>query len=185
MTCCPDCKNEQKGVGVDLKSRITIQQVEFNGQVFIHLPAQPLRLLLQHNFTLHGATYYLESISCWVNRNHFTCLQYIHDGASGFRTGWYAYDGLEDYIANRELRKLSPNVTFLAETSPQHDWLNLHRIKPLIWDIRSPQHRHLLSSRFIVFTDSFNQFAPLGLLKLIQSSLLYQKPNSQPVHRFG
>ena len=128
MTCCPDCKQEQKGVGVDLKSRITIQQVEFNGQVIIHLPAQPLPLLLQHNFTLHGATYYLESISCWINQDHFTCVQYIHAATSGFRTGWYAYDGLKDYNANRELRKLSPNVTFLSETSPEHRWLNLHQV---------------------------------------------------------
>jgi hypothetical protein len=90
-----------------------IQQVEFNGQVFFHLPkkftAKPLPLLLQHKFTLHEATYYLESISCWVNQNHFTCVQYIHAGTSGFRTGWYAYDGMKDYT-NRELRKLCPFV---------------------------------------------------------------------------
>ena len=40
MTRCPDCNQEQKGFGVDRKSRITIQQVEFNGQVFIHLPKE-------------------------------------------------------------------------------------------------------------------------------------------------
>jgi hypothetical protein len=55
-------------------------------------------------------------------------VQYIHAATSGFRTGWYAYDGLKDYNANRELRKLSPNVTFPSETSPQHGWLNLHEV---------------------------------------------------------
>jgi len=113
-------------IGGDLKAK----KVEFNGQVFIHLPkeftAKPLPLLLQDKSTLHGATLYVESILCWTKHNHFTCVQYIHAGTSGFRTGWYAYDELTAYYEKRQLRTLSPNVTFLF--SPQHVWFDLHQV---------------------------------------------------------
>jgi hypothetical protein len=35
---------------------------------------------------------------------------------------------LKTLLSDPNIFKLSPNVTFLSETSPQHGWLNLHQV---------------------------------------------------------
>jgi hypothetical protein len=59
---------------------------------------------------------YLDTVILWPRRCHFACIKYIHE-SSGFRPGWYHYDGMTDHVRANNSALLVANATFLGRSS--------------------------------------------------------------------